>query len=76
MSDTDFPDDLLELQRRWYEAEAAWAADPSEEKRVGFAEVGAELYFHPFWATAGNRHKAEMALKAAVRPGAAQEPAV
>ncbi|GAA2984249.1 hypothetical protein GCM10010519_18360 [Streptomyces lactacystinicus] len=28
-----------------------WPTDPSEERRVGFAGVGAELYAHPFWAT-------------------------
>ncbi|MEU6967045.1 hypothetical protein AB0A71_04735 [Kitasatospora aureofaciens] len=41
MSDTDFPADLLELQQRWYTAEADWAADPTEEKRSAFAAVGA-----------------------------------
>ncbi|MEU4303407.1 hypothetical protein [Kitasatospora aureofaciens] len=76
MSDTDFPSDLLELQRRWYTAEAAWAADPTEEKRAAFAMVSAELYAHSHWASAGNRHQAEMKLKQAARPDAAQEPAV
>ncbi|MFE4398681.1 hypothetical protein ACFRPV_33110 [Kitasatospora sp. NPDC056808] len=75
MSDADFPDDLLDLQRRWYEAEAAWAADPSMERRAGFAGIGGELYNHPYWAGVENRHKAAMALKAAVRPGTAREPA-
>ncbi|MGW2255213.1 hypothetical protein ACWCXH_34275 [Kitasatospora sp. NPDC001660] len=75
MSDTVFPADLLELQRRWYTAEADWAADPTEEKRTAFAEVGAELYSHSHWAEVGNRHKAEMKLKQAARPDTAQEPA-
>ncbi|MGY0466877.1 hypothetical protein ACW14Y_42460 [Kitasatospora sp. cg17-2] len=76
MSDiTDFPADLLDLQRRWYAAEAAWAADPAEEKRLVFAEAGARLYAHPYWATVGNRHKAVMELKQAARPASAQAPA-
>ncbi|MEV7783387.1 hypothetical protein [Kitasatospora sp. NPDC088351] len=36
--------------------------------RSAFSAVGAELYAHPFWVGAGNRHKAEMALKQAARP--------
>ncbi|MFD8782586.1 hypothetical protein [Kitasatospora sp. NPDC059599] len=75
MSDTDFPADLLELQQRWYTAEADWAADPSEQTRAAFAAVGAELYAHPYWASAENRHKAAMNLKQAARPNTAQEPA-
>ncbi|MFB7678310.1 hypothetical protein ACFC26_43645 [Kitasatospora purpeofusca] len=75
MSDTDFPADLLELQRRWYTAEADWAADPTEEKLAAFATVGAELYSHPYWATVGNRHEASMKLKQAARPAPAQSPA-
>ncbi|MFB7668344.1 hypothetical protein ACFC1R_31235 [Kitasatospora sp. NPDC056138] len=75
MSDTDFPADLLELQRRWYTAEADWAADPTEDKRSAFAAVGAELYSHSYWAGAENRHKAVMKLKQAARPDTAQEPA-
>ncbi|MFE7528544.1 hypothetical protein ACFU7Y_22905 [Kitasatospora sp. NPDC057542] len=69
MSDSiDFPADLLELQRRWYAAEAGWAAGPTEEARSAFAAVGAELYAHPYWAGVGNRHEAEMKLKQAGRP--------
>ncbi|MEV7188234.1 hypothetical protein [Kitasatospora sp. NPDC093102] len=75
MSDSGFPSDLLELQRRCHEAEAAWAADPTEENRFAFTRVGAELYAHPFWATAGNRHEASMRLKRAARPDTAQDPA-
>ncbi|MEU4303660.1 hypothetical protein [Kitasatospora aureofaciens] len=75
MSDTDFPADLLELQRRWYTAEADWATDPTEEKRSAFAAVGAELYAHPYWAGVENRNKAEMKLKQAARPDTTQEPA-
>lgn len=75
VSDTDIPADLLELQRRWYEAEADWAADPTEDKRSVFAAVGAELYAHPYWATVDNRHKATMKLKQAARPDAPQAPA-
>ncbi|GAB7188952.1 hypothetical protein ATKI12_8783 [Kitasatospora sp. Ki12] len=68
MSDSSgFPEDLLALQRRWYAAEADWAADPTEDKRSAFAAVGAELYSHSYWAGAENRHKAEMALKQAAR---------
>jgi hypothetical protein len=74
VSDTDFPADLLELQRRWYTAEADWAADPTEEQRSAFAAVGAELYAHPHWGDTENRHKAEMKLKQAARPDTAQEP--
>ncbi|MFJ7913062.1 hypothetical protein [Kitasatospora sp. NPDC096204] len=71
-----FPEDLLALQRRWYAAEAAWAADPTEENRLAFTEVGAELHAHTHWAQAGNRrHEALMRLKKAARPDAAQEPA-
>ncbi|MFJ2864096.1 hypothetical protein [Kitasatospora sp. NPDC087314] len=70
MSDTDFPADLLELQRRWYTAEAAWAADPTEEKCSAFAAVSAELYAHEHRAKAGNRHEASMRLKQAARPDA------
>ncbi|WP_033355501.1 hypothetical protein [Kitasatospora aureofaciens] len=73
MSDPEFPADLIELQRRWYAAEADWAADPTEDKR---AAVGAELHAHPHWATAANRRQAEMKLKQAARPAStAQEPA-
>ncbi|MFI9332652.1 hypothetical protein ACIGZJ_34605 [Kitasatospora sp. NPDC052868] len=75
MSDTDFPADLLELQRRWYTAEADWAAGPTEEKRSAFTAVGAELHAHPYWAGAENRHKAAMKLKQATRPNAVQGPA-
>ncbi|MFJ4799129.1 hypothetical protein [Kitasatospora purpeofusca] len=75
MSDTDFPADLLELQRRWFTAEADWAADPTEDKRSAFVAVGGELHSHPYWAGAENRHKAAMKLKQAARPDIAQEPA-
>ncbi|WP_030246302.1 hypothetical protein [Streptomyces sp. NRRL S-350] len=75
MSDTDFPADLLDLQRRWYAAESDWAADPTEEKRAAFATVSAELYAHPYWAAAGNRHEAEMKLKRAARTDTDQQPA-
>ncbi|MFF2549265.1 hypothetical protein ACFVUY_42825 [Kitasatospora sp. NPDC058063] len=79
MSDSSgFPEDLLALQRRWYAAEAAWAAwaaDPTEENRAAFTEVGAELHAHTHWAEAGNRHEALMRLKRAALPDAAQEPA-
>ncbi|MFC5889717.1 hypothetical protein ACFQ0M_49040 [Kitasatospora aburaviensis] len=75
MSDTDFPADLLELQRRWYTAEADWAADPSEEKRAAFAAVGTELYAHVYWGGVENRHKAAMKLKQAARPDTAEAPA-
>ncbi|MGW7582744.1 hypothetical protein ACWGKU_28825 [Kitasatospora sp. NPDC054768] len=68
MSDSGFPADLLDLQRRWYAAETDWAADPTEEKRAAFAAASAELYAHPYWAGADNRHKAEMKLKQAARP--------
>ncbi|GGU55934.1 hypothetical protein GCM10010502_02780 [Kitasatospora aureofaciens] len=44
--DTDSPADLLELQRRWYTAEAGPVADPSEEERPASAAVSAELYSH------------------------------
>ncbi|WBP92037.1 hypothetical protein [Kitasatospora cathayae] len=74
MTEADFPADLLELQRRWYTAEADWAADPTEEKRTAFAAVGAELYAHPHWATVGNRHEAEMKLKQAARPDTVADP--
>ncbi|MFJ4192133.1 hypothetical protein [Kitasatospora sp. NPDC089509] len=74
MSDTDFPADLLELQRRWYAAEADWAADPTEEQRAAFAAVSAELYAHPYRAGVENRHKAEMKLKQAARPDTAETP--
>ncbi|MFJ6384614.1 hypothetical protein ACIQI7_31985 [Kitasatospora sp. NPDC092039] len=51
MSDSSgLPEDLLALQRRWYAAEAAWSADPTEEQRFALAEVGAELHAHPYWA--------------------------
>ncbi|MFF4385123.1 hypothetical protein [Kitasatospora sp. NPDC001547] len=74
MSDAiDFPADLLDLQRRWYAAEADWVADPTEQARSAFAAVGAELYAHPYWAGAGNRHKTEMALKQAGRPDDASQ---
>ncbi|MGA5823886.1 hypothetical protein ACPC54_39305 [Kitasatospora sp. NPDC094028] len=75
MSDTEFPADLLELQRRWYAAEAEWSADSTEETQAAFTAVGAELYSHPYWAGAENRHKAEMRLKQAARPDTVQEPA-
>ncbi|MFJ9846084.1 hypothetical protein ACIRYZ_37730 [Kitasatospora sp. NPDC101155] len=65
----------IDLQRRWYTAEADWAADPTEEKRTAFAAVGAELYAHEYWADAGNRHEAGMKLKEAARPDTTQEPA-
>ncbi|MFJ6770958.1 hypothetical protein ACIQOV_08320 [Kitasatospora sp. NPDC091257] len=69
MSDTDnFPHYLLELQRRWYAAEAAWAADPNEENRAAFSAVSAELHAHPHWAGVEDRHKATMKLKQAGRP--------
>jgi hypothetical protein len=71
----DFPADLLELQRRWYTAEAGWAAEPSEETRSAFSVVGAELYAHPYWAGVENRHKVEMKLKQAGRPDVSQAPA-
>ncbi|MFE4398691.1 MULTISPECIES: hypothetical protein [Streptomycetaceae] len=72
MSDTHvFPADLLDLQRRWYAAEAAWVADPTEETRGVFAAVGAELYAHPHWGGVGNQYEAFMALKKAGRPDAA-----
>ncbi|MFJ9447194.1 hypothetical protein ACIRRH_35890 [Kitasatospora sp. NPDC101235] len=74
MSDTDFPADLLELQRRWYTAEADWAADPTAEQRAAFAAVGSELYSHEHWAKAGNRHEAEMKLKQAALPETSQQP--
>ncbi|MFE2728764.1 hypothetical protein [Kitasatospora sp. NPDC059327] len=77
MSDSSgFPEDLLALQRRWYAAEAAWAADPTEENRFALTEVGAELHAHEHWAKAGNRHEALMKLKQAARPAdPAQDPA-
>ncbi|MER7672283.1 hypothetical protein ABTY61_28015 [Kitasatospora sp. NPDC096128] len=68
MSDSGFPADLLELQRRRYAAESEWAADPTDDKRFAFAAVSAELYAHEHWATVGNRH--EMKLKQAARPAA------
>lgn len=69
MSDAfDFPADLLDLQRRWYAAEADWVADPTEQARFAFTAVGGELYAHPYWAGAENRHKAEMNPKQAGRP--------
>ncbi|MFF8775257.1 hypothetical protein [Kitasatospora sp. NPDC015120] len=49
MSDTDFPTDLLGLQRHWYAVEAAWAADPTEENRFALAKVGAELHARTHW---------------------------
>ncbi|MFD4659645.1 hypothetical protein ACFWP2_28920 [Kitasatospora sp. NPDC058444] len=77
MSDTDdFPLDLLELQRRWYVAEAAWAVDPSEENRAAFSAVSAELHAHPYWAGTEDRHKAAMKLKQAGRPEAGAPPSV
>ncbi|MGW7582730.1 hypothetical protein ACWGKU_28755 [Kitasatospora sp. NPDC054768] len=75
MSDTEFPADLLELQRRWYAAEAEWSADPTEENRLAFTTIGAELYAHEHWAQVGNRHETEMKLKQAGRPDTAREPA-
>ncbi|MER7850566.1 hypothetical protein ABTZ03_42305 [Kitasatospora sp. NPDC096077] len=75
MSDTDFPADLLELQRRWFTAEADWAGDPTEETRASFSVVSAELYAHPYWAGVDNRHKAEMKLKQAARPDGGAAPA-
>jgi hypothetical protein len=69
VSDTDeFPPDLLDLQRRWYEAEAVWASDPSEDNRAAFSAVGAELYSHPYWAGVDDRNKALIKLKKAGRP--------
>ncbi|MFF2123568.1 hypothetical protein ACFVXH_40190 [Kitasatospora sp. NPDC058184] len=77
MSDSSgFPEDLLALQRRWYAAETAWSADPTEENRFALTEIGAELHAHPHWAKTGNRHEALMKLKKAARPDTAQEPAV
>ncbi|MGW2546142.1 hypothetical protein ACWC5I_36060 [Kitasatospora sp. NPDC001574] len=67
MSDADIPADLLELQRRWYAAEAALAADPTDQTRTAFITVGAELHAHPYWAGTENRHKAQMKLKQAAR---------
>ncbi|WP_369185849.1 hypothetical protein [Streptomyces sp. Y1] len=70
MSDTDLPADLLELQRRWYEAETAWASDPPEKTKAAFTAVGAELHAHPHWAGVENRHQAAMKLKEAARAAA------
>ncbi|MFE4397911.1 MULTISPECIES: hypothetical protein [Streptomycetaceae] len=39
---------MRSCQRRWYKAEAAWTADPSEARRVEFAGVGGEPY-DPGW---------------------------
>lgn len=73
---SEFPADLLDLQRRWYAAEADWVAHPTEQARSAFAAVGAELYAHPYWAGTKNRHEAEMKLKQDGRPDdAAQDSA-
>ncbi|MFJ5927660.1 hypothetical protein ACIQF6_34200 [Kitasatospora sp. NPDC092948] len=71
MSDTDeFPADLLDLQRRWFDVEAAWAADPTAGNRAEFGAISAELHSHPYWAGAENRHKASAKLKQAARNSA------
>ncbi|WP_380282548.1 hypothetical protein [Kitasatospora purpeofusca] len=69
------PEDLLALQRRWYAAEAARTADPTEENRSALTAVGAELHAHPHWAQAGNRHEALMRLQQDARPNPVQDPA-
>ncbi|MFB7669562.1 hypothetical protein ACFC1R_37610 [Kitasatospora sp. NPDC056138] len=64
------PADLIDLQQRWYLAEAAWADHPTEETKEAFAAVSAELYSHPYWGTVDNRHKAVVAVRKAARAAA------
>ncbi|MEE1825408.1 hypothetical protein PUR61_24970 [Streptomyces sp. BE20] len=66
MSDTEFPPGLLELQRRWSAAEAAWASAPTDLTQAAFIAVGTELGAHPYWVGAENRHKAAIELKRTV----------
>lgn len=73
MADYDIPDDLLELQRAYDQADARVqevlygdreALAAARQERLAAVEA---LHRHPFWETVDNRHSADMALKQAAR---------
>ncbi|MET9403135.1 hypothetical protein [Kitasatospora sp. NPDC002965] len=62
-------EEAVEVQRRWFVAEAAWQADPTDPAvKEAFTAVGGELYAHPYWrAAGGNRFEAERDVRNAAR---------
>lgn len=75
MADTyDFPPDLLELQRRWFEAESRWigAAKGEDEAAVSEAratvqDITMALHRHPWMQAVDGRYSARTALRKAAR---------
>jgi hypothetical protein len=68
------PQDLIDLQRAWWEAESAWVADPTDRAVYeAFIKAGTMLYFHPHWVTVMNRFKTTQELRTLARP-ATQQP--
>lgn len=77
MSDFDFPPDLLDLQRKFFAAEAAWEqagasgdAEATEAAYQRTQDVVVALHRHPWMreqAEAGKRYEARMALREAAR---------
>ncbi|MFI9331987.1 hypothetical protein ACIGZJ_31150 [Kitasatospora sp. NPDC052868] len=57
--------DVVKVQRRWFEAEAFWVAEPEDPARYeAFAAVGLELHGHAFWqAAGGNRFERETSVR-------------
>jgi hypothetical protein len=74
VADFDFPSDLLELQRAFFAAEAAWEqAGASGDAEVIAAayqrtqDVVMALHRHPWMNATENRYEARMALRRAVQ---------
>ncbi|MFG2845986.1 hypothetical protein ACGF12_22870 [Kitasatospora sp. NPDC048296] len=64
--------EVVEVQRKWYAAEAAWTEDSTDRGLYeAFIRVGLELHAHPYWAAAGgNRFEAERDVREAARSDA------
>lgn len=70
VADFDVPADLVQLRRRFLEADAARAGDgPAAQQAYRDAQDLAEaIQDHPWWGTVESRFKARMALIAAAKP--------
>lgn len=75
MASEDLPEDLLRLQREFFEAEAAWrcaaAGTDSEATAAAYhrtQDAALALHRHPVLAEAENRFQTRMRLREAARP--------
>ncbi len=70
MADFDFPPDLIDIQRRFFDAEEKTRTAEGEEFTEAFRDMRQatiDKHRHPYWASVDDRHKADMALRAAAR---------